>query len=82
MEKIPLLKSCTFLKIQEMYKNFFKTYNTDDNPLSKDRNASRLLVFGSCTCDLVISYVTAIMTIIILLIASTLLGFVSDSSRP
>jgi len=39
----------------------------DDVPYSKDRNASRLLIFGSCTCDSVISYVIAIMTIKLLL---------------
>jgi len=41
--------------------------SSDDNPFSKDRNESRLLVFGSYTCDPVTSYVTAIITIKLLL---------------
>jgi len=43
------------------------TVPLDNDPLGKNRNASRLFIFGSCTCDSFISYLTAIMTIKLLL---------------
>jgi len=55
------------LHYNHSYFKFIAYVSPGDDPLSKDGNASQLLIFDSFSCDPVISYVTAIMTTKLLL---------------